>query len=232
MKTFFCILVIFFSSVAHALSFDAVYEAQGLNMTLLSANMAVQIDKSNYRIQTDAQALGILSLFIHQKTVFQTIGTIGDNKLTVIDSVMQTRSGKRIETTRQNFKDKINYIDYQSVLIELIRFNNYKNHTLFLSDGKRDMRVTLTAEGKKELSQIYPTLQGKAQAYSVRIDVIGGKKKGGFFERMREAETSPLWLYMQPNEQTGEKMLVLSTFDTGVIGSLYIILKEVKNVKN
>ncbi len=218
--------------MAQAVSFEAVYEAQGLNMKLLSADMSVSIDKTSYSIQTDARARGILSLFIHQNTLFKTSGEIIDNKLHVMDSMMQTRSGKRIETTRQNFKEKINYIDYQSVLIELMQNINSQNHVVFVSDGKRDMRITLTAEGEKKLSEIYPAMPGKAEAYSVQIEVVGGKKKGWFFERMRTAQKSPLWLYMQPNAKTGEKMLVLSTFDTGVIGSLYIVLKEIKNVEN
>ncbi len=232
MKTFFCILCVFFSCLAHAVSFDAMYEAEGLNMTLLSADMSVKLNDTDYTIQTNAAARGILSLFIHENTIFKTIGTISDNQLRVSDSMMQTRSGKQIKTVHQNFKDKVNYIDYQSVLIELILKSFDKNYILYISDGKRDMRVTLIPEGEIELSEIYPLLQGKAETYSVQIEVVAGKKKGWFFERMRTAKKSPLRLYMQPNDAIGRKMLVLSTFDTGVIGSLYIVLKEIKNVEN
>ncbi len=232
MKILFCILCIFFSTLVQGATYNAVYEAQGLNMTLLSADMKLTIDDNTYAMRTTAEAQGILAMFIHQNTIFDTTGKITSNGLRITDSMMQTRSGKQIKTVRPNLKDKPDYIDYQSVLIELINMENVKEKTLMISDGKRDMRATLTYEGERELPKIYPSLSGNAEVWSVRIDVISGKKKGWFFERLRESQVSPLRLYMQPSELTGKKMLVLSTFDTGVLGSLYIVLKEFKNAEN
>lgn len=232
MKTFFCILFCFFSFTASAVSFESTYEARGLNMVLLSANMSVDMNDKAYAINTHSYSRGILSLFIDAETIFQTQGLFKKDGLQVIDSVMKNKSGKKIKTTRQNFEDKLNYLDYQSVLIELMRLPKEESHTFLISDGKRDMKAVLTYEGVHSLSEIDSTLTGTADAYSVRIEVIAGKKKGWFFERMKESKKSPLWLYLQNDDTIGEKTLVAGVFDTGVLGKLYIVRKEMKNVQN
>ena len=236
MKTLFCILFCFFSFLMSeavcAKSFESTYEAQGMNMVLLSADISIETNQTGYMINTHSYARGILSLFIDSETIFQTRGKFEQNRLKIIDSVMKNKKRKYIRTTQQNFNEKQGFIDYQSILIELMRLSDVQSHTFYVSDGKRDMRITLTYEGKRDLSEINSGLTGQADAYSVQIDVIAGKKKGWFFERMRESQKSPLRLYMQADEQIGEKTLIAATFDTGVIGKLYIVRKELKNVQN
>lgn len=232
MKTFFYALFCFFSLPAFAVSFDSVYEAKGLNMTLLSADMSIVSDNSSYAIETHSYARGILSLFIDSETIFQTKGLYQKEDLKVLDSVMKNKNDGKIRTTRQNFEEKAGYIDYQSALIELMRLTDEKTQTFLIADGKRDMEVVLTYEGEKDLSLLDSSLSGTAQAYSVRVTVIAGKKKGWFFKRMREAKESPLWLYLQNDESVGGKTLVAGTFDTGILGKLHIIRKELKNVQN
>lgn len=209
-------------SAAHALETSAVYRAEGLNMVLLEAKMDLKADEQAYDIHTKATAKGVLALFIHAQTEFETKGRIVDEEIQVDESVMKTKDNKKIVRIPQNFTDKPEYLDYQSLLLHLLRIKEPETHTVLASDGKRDMRITLIYDGQKELSSVYKRLKGSAHKWSVRIDVIGGKKNGWFFERMREGASSPLSLYIKENEQ-GEKSLVLGVFDTGVIGQLFVV---------
>lgn len=230
MKVFFTFFLIFFTIPVFASHYQAKYVATGLGMDLLTADMMIDMTDTDYAIQTNSVAKGILSLFIHSKTAFYTKGKIQKNKLTVLESLMKNTDGKKTDKTIWNFAEKKDFIDYQSVLIYLMRLQKSGTQTVQVSDGKRDMLVTLTDEGKRNLAQIHPDLSGEGQAYSVRIKITGGKKSGWFFKRIQEEKISPMWLYMQKEEN--EYSLVLSTFDTGVIGQLYIIRKEFKNEKN
>ncbi|MBQ9089803.1 MAG: hypothetical protein IJY58_02010 [Alphaproteobacteria bacterium] len=232
MKIFFYLIIFFFSFQAYAVSFKSRYEAQGMNMVLLSADIDTVLTNDTYYIETKAKSKGILSLFIHPETIFQTQGRKTKSGLKVIDSVMKIKSGKEIEVIRQNFDKKTDFIDYQSVLVYLMKLSVPSNQKLFVSDGKRDMQVDVMYQGKQVLSDVHQDLTGEADAYSVRIKILSGKKKGWFFKRMQEEKKSPLWLYMKKNEKTGQNELVLSTFDTGILGRLYIIQKETEYEKN
>lgn len=230
MKVFFALFMIFFTIPVLATQYQVKYVATGLGMDLLTADMVIDMTNTDYTIQTNSVAKGILSLFIHNKTAFYTKGKIEGSRLTVLESSMKNTDGKKTDKTILNFDEKQGFIDYQSVLIHLMRLQKNGTQAIRVTDGKRDMLITLTDEGQRNLTQIHPDLSGEGQAYSVRIKITGGKKSGWFFKRIQEEKISPMWLYMQ-KEENGHS-LVLSTFDTGVIGQLYIIRKEFKNEKN
>lgn len=230
MKVFFTFFVIFFTIPVLAIQYQSKYVATGLGMDLLTADMMIDMTNTDYTIQTNSVAKGILSLFIHSKTAFYTKGKIQGSRLTVLESSMKNTDGKKTDKTVWNFAEKQDFIDYQSVLIHLMRLQKNGTQTVQVSDGKRDMLITLTDEGERNLAEIYPQLSGNVQAYSVRIKITGGKKSGWFFKRIQEEKISPMWLYMQKEENMHS--LVLSTFDTGIIGQLYIIRKEFKNEEN
>ncbi len=232
MKIFFYLFIFFFSCHVHGVSLNSHYEAHGMNMVLLTADIRTVLDKNTYFIETKAKSKGLLSLFIHPETIFQTQGKFFKSGLKVTDSVMKIKSGKEVEVVRQNFDKKPTYVDYQSILIHLMNTTSKSNQTLFVSDGKRDMQVDITYQGIHSLERIHSELSGEADAYSVRIRILNGKKKGWFFKRMQEEKESPLWLYMKKNKDTDKNELVLSTFDTGVLGRLYIIRKETNHAKN
>lgn len=224
MKTLFFILSAFFMFAPIAQSAETAlrYRAVGLNMPLLEAVINLKEDAEAYTINTRADAKGLLALFIHAQTIFETKGYMRGDSFVISESVMKTKDKKQIVRIPQNFADKEGYMDYQTLLLHLRRNQEKQTHSVLVSDGKRDMRITLLYEGQKELSVVYKGLSGLADKWSVRIEILSGKKKGWFFERMGQGKESPLSLYMQETAD-GLKELVLGVFDTGIIGELFIV---------
>ena len=227
MKIFFYVFCVFFvwTSPVNAETMNAVYRAEGLKIPLLSGYINMNLTKNDYHLETSAVAKGLLAAFIHAQTVFETKGKIEGDTLTVLDSSMKMKDGKTIETTRPNFENKKGYLDYQSLLLHLMRQKEKKTHSVLVSDGKRDMEIRLLYGGEKELSSVYKGLSGTAENWSVRIKILSGKKKGWFFKRINEDTHSPLQLYFV--SEGNHKSLMLGTFDTGVVGKLYIVREKV-----
>lgn len=227
MKIFFYVFCFFFvwTSSVNAESINAVYRAEGLNIPLLSGYINMNLTEKDYHLETSAVAKGLLAVFVHAQTVFETKGKIEGDTLTILDSSMKMKDGKTIETIRPNFQNKKGYLDYQSLLLHLMKLKEKKTHSVLVSDGKRDMEIQLLYGGEKDLSSVYEKLSGKAENWSVRIKILSGKKKGWFFKRINEDVHSPLQLYLIPEKD--QKSLILGTFDTGVVGKLYIVREKV-----
>lgn len=232
MKIFSYVLCVLFlcnswNKSVHAETATAVYRAEGLNITLLSSQISLDLSDTDYKIETTAVAQGILALFIHAQTVFETTGKIKGDSLKITDSVMKLKDNHSIEVKRPSFADKPEYIDYQSLLVHLMRLKTKQTHSVLVSDGKRDMEIQLIYGGEKELSSVYKKLNGKAENWSVRIKVLNGKKKGWFFKRINEEIQSPLQLYFLSENQ--HRSLILGTFDTGVVGKLFIVREQISH---
>ncbi len=221
MKILFLLFCIFLSFHSHGAS----YHAYGLKMRLLSADIDIMQHDSKYEIKTQSKARGMLSLFIHAQSIFNTSGTINNDILTVQQFFMQNKDKKNTETVHVDFTQKPGFMDYQSALLHLMRQQTHQTQELLVSDGKRDMKITFLYEGAVDLAPIYKNQTGIGQAYSVRIDILQGKKSGWFFKRVNQGEKSPLTLYFKDNQ------LALASFDTGVLGTLYIV-KEAQDDKN
>ncbi len=231
MKILFLCCALFFAGRVQA-SFDAIYQTYGAGMNLLSADMKVVLTGDNYSIQTSSQTKGILSWFLDAKNVFKTTGLIKGNQYRNITYSMAGLDDGKWEETAVNFDEKPGFIDYQTIMLWLMRLSVPTTQVMDVADSKRDIQMTWVYEGQNSVPFREGCLyQGVADTYALRLKVTAGKKRGWFFKKVQESVKSPFRLYFATTNGV-KNMLVFSTFDTGVVGTLDICLEEIKHDEN
>ncbi len=231
MKILFLCCALFFAGSVNA-GYNAVYQTYGAGMNLLSAHMAVSISDTIYKITTSSETKGILSLFLDARNVFDTAGRINKGSYTDIVYSMTGLDDGQVEKTTVLFNDKPGFIDYQTTMLWLMQLVSPATQVMSVSDGKRDIEMTWVYEGKKLVPTRKTCLyQGKADVYALKLRITGGKRSGWFFKKIQESVISPFRLYFAPVDEF-DSVLVFSTFDTGVVGTLDICLEEIKHETN
>ncbi len=229
MKIIFLLLLFFFSSPVLAVVYQLDYSAYGMGLNLLSARIDIDLTPQKATLQTVSQTRGMLSFFLDSKTQFDTTVKINKNQYIIEQSSMINIKNKKPVRTVWNFEEKQNFIDYQTILAAMMHEKvKGENHSFLVSDGKRDMNITLMYQGVVELPPNDKMFfAGKAEKYDVSVDILSGKKKGWFFQRMKE-HPGALSLYFARIESYDNPILVLGTFDTGVLGNISIYLSQIK----
>lgn len=228
MKIIFLLLLFFFSYPVGAVIYQLDYNAYGMGLNLLSARIDVDLTPQKTTLQTISQTRGMLSFFLDSKTQFNTSAKINKDQYIIEQSSMINIKKETPVRTVWNFEEKQNFIDYQTILAAMMHERvKGKNRSFLVSDGKRDMNIRLAYQGAVELLPNDKTFfEGMAEKYDVSVDILSGKKKGWFFQRMKE-HPGALSLYFARIEPYENPILVLGTFDTGVLGNISIYLSQI-----
>lgn len=226
MKLIFFILTLFFTMSGYAVpSFDAQYEASGAGLNLMSAQFRLTVENEAFSVRTKAQTKGLLGFFLDAESIFNSSGKIIDKQFVTDSSSMTTFSKKKVKKRVVDLKNKAGYLDYQSAVLSIMNLDKSQDKTFYVSDGKRDLKITFLYQGKRVIDRVKNSLfAGEADYYTVFVSVVGGKKSGWFFNRMKDATNSPLHVYFADVLKNDFKVLVRADFDTNVFGVIRIHL--------
>ncbi len=218
MRIFFlCLLSLFWMVPVSAKT--ARYEARGAGMHLMDAVVEYQLQNPLYQIQITTQTRGILSVLLDAHTVFDAMGQKKSDWQ--IDRAKTVITGRKKKTRHLDFSDRAGQLDYATLLLDNLLAPQTDSRAYTVFDGKRTLRVTFAYQGQVDSSELNLMPHEKLAYYTVSVEVIAGKKKGWFFNRMEDKEDSPLHLYFRPNED-GESTLVYAAFDTALLGQITI----------
>ena len=224
MRTYIFVLILLTASVVQAAApLTATYQAYAMGLNLLEATMQVSEAPETYTIQTATQTKGLLGLFMDSRQRFFTQGR--KDSFTPVYSMMTRKGNERII----DFSNYPEHFDYQAVVWALMKQQPPVPPTLTYTvwDGKRVLLLTFTYLGKEQLPPSDAPFQGSADKYTLRIDILAGKKKGWFFERMGRKENPPLRLWFQSTKADQRSLLVRGEFDTALFGTITILLTKV-----
>lgn len=224
MRTYIFVLILLTVSIVHAAApLTATYQAYAVGLNLLEATMHVSDTSETYAIQTTTQTKGLLGLFMDSR---QRFFTQGRKESFTPDYSMMTRKGKEKTIDFTNYP---NHFDYQTTVLALMKrqapIPSITTYTVW--DGKRVLLLTFTYLGKEQLPSSDTPFQGTADKYTLHIDILSGKKKGWFFERMGQKENPPLRLWFQPTGTDSQSLLVRGEFETALFGTITILLTKV-----
>lgn len=223
------ILFIFLSFGVSAGVTTAVYNAHGAGMHLISGEQVIKTDGKHIDIRMETQTRGLLSLLLDAQTVFATNLDIEAGECLVKSASMTSIEGKTIREREFDFKTCPGYVDYQTAMYDLMQQKEPKTRTYNVFDSRRKMKITFTYQGAKELkSSSRMMYAGPADYYTVTIDVIEGKKKGWFFNRVKDKEDSRLHAYLARVGDEKVKRLVLGEFETTLFGTISVYLGDLK----
>lgn len=182
MKQIFCVLLILFTISVHAketLSFS--YQANGGGLHLMNAHMNLNVSKSVFVAESSAQTKGLLGVLLDAQTIFKSNGKIENNQFVDLSSSIEALSKNKHKKRQLNFENKPDFVDYQTALFQMMFLPFPQDKIFKVYDGKREMLIHFTYQGDKTLNKIRDlSYEGKADYYSVTIEVISGKKMGGF----------------------------------------------------
>lgn len=229
---FLLILILSFPTMA-ANVLTAHYLARGAGLHLMDGQMNLVQTPSTYKMLTQTETRGLLSTLLDARTTFLSEGKINKKQMVVKQSSMTSISGKKIKNRTVDLKDKPGFVDYQTAVLTIMDDPVAQTHVFKIYDGKRELLITFDFQGKVTLpSSKYSSFSGEAELYDVTIEITAGKKKGWFFNRMKDKTAPPLHLYFAPIGPNGEKVLVQGDFDTSLFGTISIYLKELKQGTN
>lgn len=226
MKIFFLYLCCFLFSIS-ARAEVVSYQAFGAGMHLMDATVDYTTTPQEYQIRLTTQTRGLLSFLVDSESVFNSRGIWKNKEPKVIESYMETINGDRIKRRNLTFDDKKNQLDYPSVFLDRLLDNSPQTKDYIVFDGKRTLKITFQYEGIVSGSEIGYSDDLKLQYYTVTVDILAGKKKGWFFNRMKDKSSPPLHLYFNETRYAKNRKLVYAAFDTALFGQ--ITIQEVNN---
>ena len=213
MKRFFVLfLCVFFSSFSVKAGYSWTYQAEGLGMSLLEGQFNLSEDSGNYTAVLQTQSKGILSLFVDSKTAFFTRGIRKIDAFYPTESYMINTKKNRSRKRKVDLTQK-DVLDYQTVVLNLLSQQVPTDAVYLISDGKRVMKATFLYQGK----------QAEDDVYSVKIDILSGRKTGWFVEQMKTQE-NPLQIFISTDPDTKQRVLKKALFNTGLLGKIVIYL--------
>ena len=199
-------------------AYSWTYQAEGLGMTLLEGQFTVSENSENYTASLTTQSRGFLSLFVDAKTAFVTKGLREGDVFYPTESYMINTKKNKSRKRKVDFTQK-DVLDYQTAVLNLTHQQIPEDTIYLISDGKRVMKATFLYQGKQENDDVY----------SVKIDILSGRKTGWFVEQM-EAQENPLQIFISTDLNTNQRVLKKAVFNTGLFGKIVIYL--VKGEKN
>ena len=222
MKIFFlCLCAFLFSVSVRAETF--YYRASGAGMHLMDAAVEYTATSKEYQVRLTTKTRGLLSFLVDSQSVFFSRGVWNGDEPVVVDSYMEISNGDRIKRRVLAFHDKEKQLDYPSVFMHRLVTSSPEAQTYTVFDGKRTLRVTFRYEGDVSGTDIDNPTYPRVHHYTVTVDIVSGKKKGWFFNRMKDKSAPPLHLYFSdPDSLTGRQKLVYAAFDTALFGQITI----------
>lgn len=231
MKLFFLLLWLFFctSTMAMAEVISSSFSAYGAGLHLLDAQMNVTQNKKTYEVITDTQTTGLLSVLLPSKNLFFTKGNIVKKQYIPTYFSTDTITDEKTKKRDINLSERPGFIDYQTGVLQMMSLKEPVTKTLEIADGRRDLMINFNYMGQVDLPRVkHSPYFGPADAYSVSIDVTAGRKKGWFFNRMKDKSSPPLRLYFARIGDGPKKAFVRGAFDTAIFGEITIYLTDFK----
>lgn len=231
MKHIFLILVGCFCACAAwgADTLVADYIARGAGLHLMNGQMNLVMGDKTYKSLLQTETMGLLSVLLPAHTTFLTEGTHRENTYVVDVSTMTNVSGKKVKNRHIDLSKKKGFLDYQTAVLTIMNLSKPATKEFKIYDGKRELLVTFTYRGKEMLKKNkYSSFEGEADYYTVNIDITAGKKKGWFFNRMKDKTSPPLHVYFARLGKNGEEVLVRGAFDTSIFGTITIYMTDIK----
>lgn len=229
MKLFFLFLCLLFSVSAHAKTelISSRFSAYGAGLHLLDADMNVVQMPQTYEVVTPTQTMGLLSLLLPSKTTFFTIGKIIKNQYIPDYFSTDTITDEKVKKRDIDLTKRTGFIDYQTGILKMMNLKEPSTQTFEIADGRRDLMVTFTYMGQVDLPRVkHSPYFGLADYYNVSIDVTAGRKKGWFFNRMKDKSSPPLRLYFSKVDGCSKKAFVRGSFDTAIFGEITVYLTQ------
>lgn len=223
MKIFFLccgILFLSFSLSAKTLS----YTATGAGMHLLDANITYDEPNPHYGIQMKSQTRGLLSFLVGGGAEFISKGIYQYNQWKIITSQTKTTDGKKVKKRVLDFSDKSNTLDYPALFLDVLMQGEPTTRQYTVFDGRRTMNILFSYQGTVQSETLDMPSGTLLDYYTVSVEIISGKKRGWFFNRMSNKEDSPLHLYFKSNGKDKLSSLVYAAFDTSILGQIVIRL--------
>lgn len=231
MKPFFMLLILFFMVPVYGATevVTAKYNAHGAGLHLLDASIdLVQLQKT-YESVTRTETRGLLSFLVPAKTTFSVKGKINNNQYVADYFSMNTISSNSVKNREVDLEKKPGFVDYQTAVLTMMNLQKPQTQAFQIADGKRDLLVTFTYKGQVDLDPSpFSCFSGQADYYDVSIEVTAGKKKGWFFNRMKDKSSPPLRLYFARVDKGSKKSFVRGAFDTALFGVITVYLSEFK----
>lgn len=207
----------------------ADYIARGAGLHLMNGQMNLVLGKKDYKSLLQTETMGLLSVLLPAKTTFLTQGTHKENSYKVDLSTMTNVSGKKVKNRHIDLSDKPGFVDYQTAVLTIMNLPKPQTKEFKIYDGKRELLVTFTYRGKERLEKNkYSAFEGEADYYTVNIDITAGKKKGWFFNRMKDKTSPPLHVHFARLGKNGEEVMVRGAFDTSIFGTIIIFMTDLK----
>lgn len=231
MKSFFLLLCLFFCTSAMAATevITSSFSAHGAGLHLLDAKMNIVQKQKTYEVVTDTQTMGLLSLLLPSKNVFFTNGKINKNQYVPDYFSTDTITDEKVKKRDIDLTTRPGFIDYQTGILKMMSLKDPSTQTFEIADGRRDLMINFNYMGQVDLPRVkHSPYFGSADAYSVSIDVTAGRKKGWFFNRMKDKSSPPLRLYFARVGNGPKKAFVRASFDTAIFGEITIYLTDFK----
>lgn len=227
---FVCVLFCVVSVRAKGITLH--YNAYGAKMNLMSAKMEFEVVDGDFYIETLGRMKGLLKILLETESKFYSNGNISDNQFVVNNSYIETLRNDKYKKRQIDLRDKPDFIDYQTVLFQVMLLPQPQDKTFRVFDGKRELLLTFKYIGKTKLSKKSEMAYfGLADHYTLTIDIIKGKKKGWFFNRMGNKDNPPLHLYFTQVDGIKPKVMVKGEFNTALFGNIVVYLSRIDNME-
>lgn len=212
---------------------QASYMARGAGMHLMDAEMVLARNNAEFQMTTRTKTRGLLSVLLDAKTTFISNGKIIDNQFIDTISLMNSLSGKKTKNRVVDLKNKSGFIDYQTAVLQMMFLPFPTDKSFKVYDGKRELLISFLYQGERKLlPNDYSDFGGVADYYLVTIEILAGRKKGWFFNRMDDKTAPPLKVYFASVPATAGKVLVRGDFDTSLFGTISVYLTGVEGQKS
>ncbi len=204
------------------------YQAYGAGLNLMTAEMGFDVSDRVFRAQSIAETKGMLRILLNAQSVFYSEGKIQNNQFVDDNSYIETLTKNKHKKRVIDLKDKQNFVDYQTALLQMMYSDMPQDKTFKVYDGKREMILTFDYQKQVVLAPEKNVFySGPADYYTLTIDITKGKKKGWFFNRMGNKKNPPLHLYFALVKGISPKLMVKGAFDTALFGTISIHLNHV-----
>lgn len=224
MKLFFWILCLILSVDGSAQSLS--YQARGAGLHLMDMEASYQVREQGYAAAIRTQTRGLLGTLLDAQTTFSSKGKIKDNQFVIEESLIDTLRGKKRRTRAVSFADKPGFQDYATVFLDRVLTPELATKSYRVFDGRRDLLITFAYQGEVPASARMRAFAPAWAYYTVHIEVLAGKSKGWFFNRMGDDSSPPLHLYFGRVQGFSDWVLIQADFDTNLFGTISIRLTE------
>ena len=204
-----------------------LYETKARGFHILDAEMQYKQDSDSYMAQAHAQTKGLLNLFMKAESYFYSAGNRDRKSLKPDLSTFKNIRRGREKFYAVDFTDNRGFVDFPAAFLTLVNTDKPGNKTLRVRDTKREYKITLTYRGMVDPDPAVRIAADSWAFYTMSVEVTQGKKKGWFFNRLKNKDNPPLRLYFAHLPDVPEWVLMQAEIDSVLLGTIRLRLAEI-----